>query len=66
MVLPDAHLLISPIGAAPHLADRGAAPMDTSAKILFVTVLCTHLAPVLFLLFVVMAAALPVVLFPRA
>ena len=36
--------------------------MNTSAKVLFVTVLLTHLVPVLFLVFVVMAAALPVVL----
>jgi hypothetical protein len=36
--------------------------MNTSAKILFVTVLLTHLAPVLFFIFVAMAAALPVVL----
>jgi hypothetical protein len=40
--------------------------MDTSAKLLFLTVLCTHLAPVLFLVFVAMAAALPVVLFSGA
>jgi hypothetical protein len=40
--------------------------MDTSDKILFLTVLCTHLAPVLFLVFVVMAAVLPVVLFSGA
>jgi hypothetical protein len=36
--------------------------MNNATKLLFLTVLLTHLAPVLFLMFVAMAAALPVVL----
>lgn len=40
--------------------------MSTSAKLLFLTALLAHLAPVLFLVLVVLAAALPVVLVSSA